>query len=97
MMGLSDLTVRQAKAAKKTYNIPDTDGLGLVVTPAGGKSWHLRYYWLGKQKRLSLGNYAVIGLREARLARRSAGAPGTPPGSWPPARSRMPRVSVTRR
>ncbi len=49
MMALSDLAVRQAKAAEKTYSIPETDGLGLVVTPTGGKSWHLRYYWLGKK------------------------------------------------
>ncbi len=73
-MALSDLTVRQAKAAEKTYSIPDTDGLGLVVTPAGGKSWHLRYYWLGKQKRISLGNYPEVGLREARAMRDEARA-----------------------
>ncbi|MEN1398724.1 tyrosine-type recombinase/integrase [Pseudomonas aeruginosa] len=71
-MTLSDLTVRQAKAAKKTYGIADTDGLGLVVAPTGGKSWHLRYYWLGKQKRISLGNYPEIGLREARSLRDEA-------------------------
>ena len=73
-MALSDLTVRQAKAAKKTYSIPDTDGLGLVVAPTGGKSWHLRYYWLSKQKRISLGNYPEIGLREARTLRDEARA-----------------------
>ena len=37
-MTLSDLTVRQAKAAEKTYSIPDTDGLGLVVAPSGEQS-----------------------------------------------------------
>jgi hypothetical protein len=73
-MALSDLTVRQAKAAEKAYSLPDADGLGLVVTPAGGKSWHLRYYWLGKQKRISLGNYPEIGLREARTLRDEARA-----------------------
>ena len=73
-MALSDLTVRQAKAADKTYSLPDTDGLGLVVAPTGGKSWHLRYYWLGKQKRISLGNYPEIGLREARTLRDEARA-----------------------
>ncbi len=74
MMALSDLTVRQAKAADKTYSLPDTDGLGLVVATTGGKSWHLRYYWLGKQKRSSLGNYPEIGLREARTLRDEARA-----------------------
>ena len=75
-MALSDLMVRQARAADKTYSLPDTDGLGLVVAPTGGKSWHLRYYWLGKQKRISLGNYPEISLREARALRDEARAPG---------------------
>lgn len=74
MMALSDLMVRQARAADKTYNLPDTDGLGLVVAPTGGKSWHLRYYWLGKQKRISLGNYPEVSLREARALRDEARA-----------------------
>ena len=53
-MTLSDLTVRQAKAAEKTYSIPDTDdGLGLVVAPTGGKAWHLRYY-LARQAKAHL-------------------------------------------
>ena len=74
MMALSDLTVRQAKAADKAYSLPDTDGLGLVVAPTAGKSWHLRYYWLDKQKRISLSNYPEIGLREARTLRDEARA-----------------------
>ncbi|TWC59645.1 hypothetical protein FBY10_1308 [Pseudomonas sp. SJZ103] len=37
MMAFSDLTVRQAKAAEKTYSIPETDGLGLMVTPTGSR------------------------------------------------------------
>lgn len=73
-MALSDLIVRQAKATGKLYNLPDLDGLGLVVSPVGGKSWHLRYYWLGKQKRISLGNYPEVGLREARTLRDEARA-----------------------
>uniref|UniRef100_UPI0026B4F311 tyrosine-type recombinase/integrase n=1 Tax=Orrella marina TaxID=2163011 RepID=UPI0026B4F311 len=73
-MALSDLVVRQAWAAEKTYNLPDTDGPSLVVAPTGDKSWHLRYYWLGKQKRISQGNHPEIGLREARALRDEARA-----------------------
>lgn len=71
-MALSDLIIRQVKANGKTCYLPDCDGLGLVVSPVGGKSWHFRYYWLGKQKRLSLGRYPAIGLRKARALRDDA-------------------------
>jgi integrase len=73
-MALSDLVVRQAKATGKAYTLPDIDGLSLAVTPAGNKSWHFRYYWLGKQKRMSLGNYPEVSLREARTLRDEARA-----------------------
>lgn len=33
-MALSYLIIRQARAAGKTYNLPDSDGLGLVLSPA---------------------------------------------------------------
>ena len=78
-MTLSDLTVRQAKAAEKTYSIPDTDGLGLVVARTGGKSWHLRYYWLGKQKRISLGNYPEIAKRAPCATKPGASGKGRQP------------------
>ncbi|MDR2127976.1 MAG: Arm DNA-binding domain-containing protein, partial [Burkholderiaceae bacterium] len=73
-MALSDLTVRQAKATGKRYTLADLDGLGLAVSAVGGKAWYFRYYWLGKQKRMSLGAYPAIGLREARTLRDEARA-----------------------
>jgi integrase len=71
-MALSDTTVRQAKAAGKAYTLGDTDGLSLGVTASGGKSWHFRYSWAGRQKRMSLGTYPEVGLREARRLRDEA-------------------------
>jgi integrase len=71
-MALSDLTVRQAKAAGAAYTLGDIDGLSLNVSPNGGKSWHFRYCWAGKQKRISLGTYPEVSLRQARLARDEA-------------------------
>ncbi|UQS92855.1 integrase arm-type DNA-binding domain-containing protein [Pseudomonas chlororaphis subsp. piscium] len=68
-MALSDTTIRQAKAAGKAYTLGDTDGLSLAVSPEGNKSWHFRYSWSSKQKRLSLGTYPEISLKEARTRR----------------------------
>lgn len=65
-MALSDLAVRQAKATGKAYTLPDLDGLSLAVTAAGGRTWHFRYYWAGKQKRMSLGTYPVLTAVDSR-------------------------------
>lgn len=73
-MALSDTAVRRAKATGKSYTLPDDAGLSLAVAPKGGKSWHFRYYWCGKQKRMSLGQYPDVTLRGARQARDQASA-----------------------
>lgn len=73
-MALSDLTIRHAQATGKDYTLPDFDGLALAVSAVGGKSWHFRYYWASKQKRMSLGSYPEVSLREARALRDEARA-----------------------
>jgi integrase len=73
-MALTNTTVRQAKATGKAYTLGDLDGLSLAVSPKGGKSWHFRYYWGDRQKRMSLGAYPEVSLREARQARDEARA-----------------------
>lgn len=66
-MALTDARVRQAKATGKDYyTLPDIDGLSLAVSATGSRSWHFRYTWLGRQKRMSLGIYPQVSLREAR-------------------------------
>ena len=71
-MALSDLAVRNAKATGKAYTLADIDGLSLRVSPQGGRSWHFRYYWASKQKRMSFGTYPEVALREARSLRDEA-------------------------
>lgn len=68
-MALSNFAIRQAKATGKAYTLPDLDGLCLAVSATGGKAWHFRYYWAGRQKRMSLGSYPEVSLREARVLR----------------------------
>lgn len=73
-MALTDVAVRQARTIGKDYTLSDFDGLSLAVSATGGKSWHFRYYWAAKQKRMSLGTYPEVSLREARALRDEARA-----------------------
>jgi len=50
----------------------DERGLFLIVTPAGGKWWRLRYKFDGKEKLLSLGIYPDVSLKDARQRREDA-------------------------
>mgnify|MGYP003344112503 CR=1 FL=1 len=56
-MALTDAALRNAKPREKLYGLADGKGLYLFVTPAGGKSWRLKYRYNGKQKDLTLGKY----------------------------------------
>jgi integrase len=69
---LTDVQIRKAKAAEKPYRLADGAGLHLFVTQAGGKLWRYRYEFGGKEKLLSLGQYPLIGLAEAREMRDAA-------------------------
>ena len=69
---LSDIAVRAAKAAAKPYRLADEKGLYLEVAPTGGKWWRLKYRFAGKEKRLSLGVYPTVTLKDAREKRDAA-------------------------
>lgn len=63
---LKDKTVQQAKPKNKAYRLYDAYGLYLEISPAGGKLWRLKYRFDGKEKRLALGQYPAVTLKEAR-------------------------------
>lgn len=71
-MALSDLTIRTAKARAKEYKLADGGGLYLLVTPAGGKLWRLKFRTEGREKKLAIGAYPAIGLSDARKRRDEA-------------------------
>lgn len=73
-MALSEMSIRHARITGIDYTLGDSDGLTLNVTASGGKIWLFRYYWTGKQKRMSLGCYPQISLKEARTRRDEARA-----------------------
>ncbi|MNE76807.1 Prophage CP4-57 integrase [compost metagenome] len=73
-MALSEMAIRHARVIGKDYTLADNDGLILHVTAQGAKLWHFRFYWEGKQKRMSFGSYPQVGLRDARTRRDEARA-----------------------
>lgn len=71
-MALSDVVARNAKPGERDYKLADSGGLYLLVTPSGGKLWRLKFRVLGVEKKLSLGRYPDLSLREARAVRDKA-------------------------
>lgn len=71
-MPLTDALIRTAKPAEKPYRLYDEGGLYAEVSIAGGKLWRLKYRFNGKEKRLSLGAYPGVGLKQARERRDEA-------------------------
>jgi integrase len=65
-MPLSDIAIRAAKPGPKPIKLSDERGLFLLVQPSGGKLWRLKYRIAGKEKKLSLGRYPDVALKEAR-------------------------------
>lgn len=71
-MALTDTGVRNAKPGTKPAKLFDERGLFMIVTPAGGKWWRLKYRSDNKEKLLSLGTYPDVGLEDARERRDAA-------------------------
>lgn len=71
-MALTDVKIRNAKAPNKQVKLFDGGGLFLLVVPAGGKLWRLKYRYEGKEKLLALGTYPEISLADARQRRDEA-------------------------
>lgn len=73
-MPLTAIAVLNAKAGinskgnktDKPYKLSDGGGLYLEVSPKGQKYWRLKYRFDGKEKRLSIGVYPAISLKDAR-------------------------------
>ncbi len=82
-MPLTDTAIRNAKPAEKPRRMFDGRGLYIEIAPSGGKWFRLKYRYGGKEKRLSLGIYPDVSLKEARNRRdemRKLLADGIDPG-----------------
>lgn len=71
-MALTDVAIRNAKPGAKAIKLADGGGMFLLVTPAGGKLWRLKFRIDGREKLLAIGAYPEIALGEARRRREEA-------------------------
>lgn len=69
---LTDRQVRNFKPKEKPYRKFDGDGLALLISPTGSRSWQLRYRLGGKEQTASLGKLKSLSLAEARIAAEAA-------------------------
>lgn len=71
-MALTDLAIRNAKPRAKPYKMDDAFGLFVLIQPSGGRLWRFKYRFEGREKKLAIGTYPVIGLAETRRRRDQA-------------------------
>lgn len=66
---LTELRIRKAKPKAKQYTIADGNGLYLLVSPAGLKSWVVRYKLPGSATHApaTIGHYPTLTLADARV------------------------------
>lgn len=65
-MALTDTAIKSAKPKDKPYKLGDAKGLFLLVQPSGGKLWRLKFRVDGKEKKLAIGTYPDVSLKDAR-------------------------------
>lgn len=69
---LTDTKIKTLRPKDKTYRILDADRLYIEVRPTGVKIWRLKFVLNGKESSMSLGEYPLMTLAEARTAREEA-------------------------
>ena len=68
---LTDTLIRKVMTPLKPTKLADERAMYLLLTPAGGRLWRLKYRFAGKEKLLALGSYPDQSLAKARGSRRS--------------------------
>jgi len=71
-MALTDVRIRQTAPTDKPQRLYDAGGLYLEVSKTGAKLWRWKYRVGGREKRLALGRYPDVSLRQARSDRDDA-------------------------
>ena len=65
---LTDTKCRNAKPGDKDHKLADGRGLYVLVTARGARLWKWKYRFNGVERKLSLGSYPEVSLKQARDA-----------------------------
>ena len=66
---LTDTKLRALKPRATAYRVADTSGLCIEVRPSVAKAWRYRYRHGGKASIITMAEYPMMGLAEARAER----------------------------
>ena len=65
---LTDLAIRNLKPREKAYKVADRDGMYLVISPMGNRTFRFDYRFNGRRETLTIGRYPELPLTQAREA-----------------------------
>ncbi|WP_232494876.1 tyrosine-type recombinase/integrase [Novosphingobium kaempferiae] len=69
---LTTIQINALKAREKPYKVADAKGLYILVNPNGSLLWRVKFRFHGIEKKMALGRYPDVGLKEARQKRDEA-------------------------
>lgn len=69
---LTTIQLNGLKPREKPYKVADAKGLYILVNPSGSLLWRVKFRFQGIEKKISLGRYPEVGLKEARQKRDEA-------------------------
>lgn len=64
----TDVFIKSLSPRAERYDVREGDGFGVRIFPSGEKSWFFIYHYLGRKRRMTLGSYPAMGLKDARVA-----------------------------
>lgn len=71
-MALTVNEIKHAQPGPRDYKLTDSNGLFLLIRPAGGKSWRFKYRFGTRERTITLGRFPSMGLVAARDAHQQA-------------------------
>lgn len=94
-MPLTDTQIRNARPSEaRVVKLSDGEGLQLWIKPTGAKLWNLAYRFDRKQRKLAIGPYPRVSLKDART-RRDEAKRQLDAGSDPSQQKRLAKLAAT--